>query len=150
MRKALVRWADEQGQVETGRSDYSVLVIDDEETVCQALSRMLARFGFHTRTATRGADGLGLAAHETPDLILLDLQMPDMNGPQFLEKLRALHPDLPVVIVTGYPDGELMQRASRHAPLLLLSKPVEQELLERTVRTAIGEKLAIAANARNE
>jgi excisionase family DNA binding protein len=146
--EALRRWADEQGQVETARIDGSVLVIDDDQQVCQALSRTLARFGFQTRTATRGADGLELIAHQTPDLVLLDLQMPDMNGPQFLEKLRATHPDLPVVIVTGYPDGDLMQKASRHAPLLLLAKPIEQEPLERTVRTAIGEKMAVAAAGR--
>jgi len=75
--------------------------------------------------------------------------MPDMNGPQFLDRLRELQPGIPVVVVTGYPDGELMKQATRHAPLLLLAKPVDRERLERTVRTAIGAKASLAANGRN-
>lgn len=51
------------------------------------------------------------------------------------------HPELSVVIVTGYPDSELMKRVMQYAPLMLVAKPVEPELLERTVRTAVGEKM---------
>jgi len=69
--------------------------------------------------------------------------MPGMNGPQFLEELRKTHPSLPVVIVTGYPDSELMQQATQYAPLMLLAKPIDSELLERTVRTAVGDKLTL-------
>ena len=82
-----------------------------------------------------------LVAQDVPDVILLDLKMPDMNGPQFLEELRKTHPDLPVVIVTGYPNSELMQEAAKFAPVMLLAKPVENALLERTVRTVVGAKL---------
>lgn len=137
-REALLRWADEQ---QRGAGRCSVLIIDDEELVCQTLSRMLARFGCHPSYATSGVEGLRLVAHEAPDLILLDLQMPDMNGPQFLKELRQIHPILPVVIVTGYPDSDLMREATQYAPLMLVAKPVEPELLEHTVRTAVGAKL---------
>lgn len=117
-----------------------MLVIDDEERICKALVRVVERFGCRARAATSGADGLDLVARDVPDLILLDLQMPDMSGPEFLEELRKTHPDLPVVVVTGYPDSELMKQAARYAPLMMLTKPVDQALLERTVRVALGEK----------
>jgi len=68
--------------------------------------------------------------------------MPEMNGPQFLEELRKKYPDLPVVIVTGYPDSELMKQAMHYAPLMLLEKPVDPDLLERTVRMVLGKKTA--------
>jgi excisionase family DNA binding protein len=149
-KEALLRWSEEHHERsaksragETGAC--SVLVIDDEEKVCRALAGMLQRIGCRVRTATRGRDGLALVREEPPDLILLDLKMPDMNGPQLLAELRAEHPHLPVVIVTGYPDGRLMLEASQHAPLMMLAKPVEKELLERTVRVAIGAKAAVAA-----
>lgn len=69
--------------------------------------------------------------------------MADMNGPQFLEELRKTHPDPPVVIVTGYPDSDLMKQATQYAPLMLLAKPAETDQLERTVRMVLGEKMAL-------
>ena len=78
--------------------------------------------------AERRASTLWAAKRRTD---LLDLLMPEMNGPQFLEELRKIHPDLPVVIVTGDPDGELMKAAALYAPVMLLAKPVES----RTART---------------
>ena len=91
--------------------------------------------------------GLELVAKEVPDLILLDLVMPEMHGIQFLQLLREAHPELPVVIVTGYPDSELMKQASQYAPVMLLVKPVDAALLERTVRSVLGEKLVSVAGA---
>ena len=138
-KEALLRWLEEQ-QVARGRP-CSVLVIDDEEQVCKSLVRAVVRFGCRARSATSGAEGLELIADEVPDTILLDLVMPNMNGAQFLEELRKTHPDLPVVIVTGHPDSELMTKAAQHAPVMLLAKPVAPEPLERTVRSVLGERM---------
>jgi excisionase family DNA binding protein len=147
-KEALVRWTEEQqrgGWEEERRDDgsCSVLVIDDEKKICRAMSGMLQRFGCSVRQATRGQEGLTLVGQEVPDLILLDLMMPDMNGPRFLEELRKTHPELPVVIVTGYPDSDLMQQATQYAPVMLLSKPVDAQLLQRTVRTVVGKRAAM-------
>ncbi len=54
---------------------------------------------------------------------------------------------LPVVIVTAYPDGDLMQEAMRHGPVMLLAKPVDPAMLERTVRSALGDRLPCRAGA---
>jgi len=138
-KEALLRWADEQ---RSGAGDCSVLIIDDDENACSSFRRILRRVDCRVLQATSAADGLDLVAREAPDLILLDLLMPEMNGPQFLEELRKKYPDLPVVIVTGYPDSELMKQAMRYAPLMLLEKPVDPDLLERTVRMVLGKKTA--------
>jgi DNA-binding NarL/FixJ family response regulator len=87
-------------------------------------------------------------AREVPGLILLDLVMPEMNGVQFLEQLRKTHPGLPVVIVTGYPDSDLMHQATRYAPLMLVSKPAELEQIERTIRIVLGEPVATRRTGR--
>jgi len=121
----------------------SVLVVDDDEKVCRAMCRIVERLGCNARIATAGPEGLGLVAREVPDLILLDLAMSGMNGPEFLKELRKTHPELPVVIVTAYPDSELMERATEYAPLMLLAKPIKRELLERTVRMVLGERMTI-------
>jgi PAS domain S-box-containing protein len=62
--------------------------VDDEEKVRRVLTKMLKRLGHRPRHATDGIDGLQQVAHDPPDLILLDLEMPQMNGPRFLEELE--------------------------------------------------------------
>ena len=143
-RDSILRWSEKQ-PLEGGQC--SVLVVDDEETVCKTLVRIVKRLGCRGRQALSGAEALQLVAQEVPDLILLDLLMPDMSGVQFLEELRETHPALPVVIITGYPDSDLMEDAAQYAPIMLLAKPVAPELLERTVRTVVGDKLASARPA---
>ena len=141
-REALIQWADEQGQeAEEERIECSVLVIDDEENVCKAMAGALKRIGCQATCTTRAAQGLELVKEDEPDLILLDLKMPNMNGPQFLARLRDTHLHLPEVIVTGYPESDLMLEAAQYAPIMLLSKPMEHEPLERTIRSFLGEKL---------
>ena len=120
----------------------SVLIIDDDEKICRALRRVVEGFGCSVETATSGAEGLARVVSEVPDLILLDLLMPEMNGPQFLDELRKIHPNLPVVIVTGFPDGDLMKAAACYAPVMLLTKPVASALLERTIRAVMGDKMS--------
>ena len=134
---AILRWSEEQ---QRGGGRRSVLIIDDDEKVCRAMGRLLERSSCRVRQTTSGATGLELVAQDVPDLILLDLVMPEMNGIQFLELLRQTHPDLPVVIVTAFPDSDLTMRATQYAPVLLLAKPVDPELLRRTVRTVAGNK----------
>lgn len=139
---ALVRWADGQ---RSKAIRGSVLIVDDDENVCRSLGRLVQQFGCRVRHATHGKIGLSLVQEELPDVVLLDLVMPDMGGAQFLQEVRKVHPSLPVVIVTGYPDSDLVKEAMQFAPLMLLAKPVEPELLGRTVRMAVGDKLARGA-----
>lgn len=145
-REALVQWADAQ-HLDEGHNDErcSVLIVDDDEKVCRGLGRVMERFDCRVRLATEGKEGLRLIREMTPDLVLLDLVMPGMTGPQFLKELRKTYPTLPVVIVTGFPHSDLVKEATPFAPLMLLAKPVEPALLERTVRMAVGEKLAQGA-----
>lgn len=121
----------------------SVLIIDDEETMCKVLVKVVGRFGCRARYALTGTTGLELVSKDVPDLILLDLMMPHMTGPQFLKRLRETYPDLPVVIITGYPDSKLMYEAMQHGPLLVLPKPVDRKLLERTMRVALNTRREI-------
>lgn len=77
--------------------------------------------------APAGAAGLDLIATETPDLVLLDLAMPDMDGPRFLRELRMRQQKWPVVIVTGDPDDEPMKDAMLQGPRVLVPRSVDSE-----------------------
>jgi excisionase family DNA binding protein len=125
----------------SGASGCDVLIVDDEEGVCRMLARLLERFGCRSRAELDGAAGLEQVAREVPDLLLLDLVMPGMKGPEFLARLREDHPDLPVVIVTAFPDSDLMSRAMAFAPVMILAKPVSPALLHRTLRAVLGGRV---------
>lgn len=139
--EALVRWADAQHlQQSDGADGCSVLIVDDEPAFCAALARMVERFGHRARHVTDGKTGLDLVDRDPPDVILLDLLMPNMDGPQFLARLRETQPEIPVILVTGCLDGELLKRAMSFAPVMLIAKPVERSLLERTLTAVAGRK----------
>jgi excisionase family DNA binding protein len=135
-RDALERWSDAQRSA--GRPAL-VLIVDDEVEVCQMMSRMVGQLGLRTVPATNASAALQHVSWEVPDLVILDLLMPEMSGPEFLQRLRESHPDLPVVIVTAYPDSGLMFEAMQYGPFMLVPKPIDQRQLERAVRTTIGE-----------
>jgi excisionase family DNA binding protein len=111
-----------------------VLVVDDEKRVRGMIGRLLERDGYRITMAESGERAIEAAQRELPDLVLLDLMMPDMSGVAVLKTLHSLKPDLPVVIVTGYPDSNLMAEALHYPPLTLLPKPVDNKVLLGTVR----------------
>jgi PAS domain S-box-containing protein len=82
-----------------------ILVVDDEELIREALPPMLELLGHAVALASSGQEALDrLARGPAPDLVLLDLNMPEMSGSETLRQLRTLYPDLPVLIGTGYLD----------------------------------------------
>ena len=105
-----------------------VLIVDDDETVLKMLARALSLEGYDVRTAATPLEGLNEAERTPPDVILLDLRMPFVNGIGFLYRLRsrAEHAHTPVAIITG--DSEL--DASAMAELLAL----DAELLYKPLR----------------
>ena len=78
-----------------------ILIIDDEPEMVRGLSDNLRFEGYHTLSATDGSDGLALALHEVPDLILLDVMMPQMSGWDVCRELRRKGLDIPVIMLTA-------------------------------------------------
>lgn len=136
-KEALLRWSEGQRPI---AHTPQVLIVDDDSRYCRALGRLVKRAGCQPHERTSGAEALKYLAQNTPDLVLLDLVMPKMSGPAFLRLLRETHPDLPVVIVTGYPDSDLLHEAAPFAPLMLLSKPVALQQFEQTLRVIAPDR----------
>jgi len=106
-----------------------ILAIDDDARICRLIQRFLEPAGYRIITAPSGSEGLVYLRTESIDLVLLDLEMPVMNGPAFIGELKKIRPDIPVIVVTGYPDGNLMLEASRLGPLMLIAKPIDRKML---------------------
>ena len=115
------------------------MVVDDEPRVRQMLRDVLVELGYVVKLAARGAEALSLVPVFQPDLVLLDLQMPQMSGVEVLDHLRRDHPNLRVVILTGNEDVEVAKSTLRGGAFDYVSKPFSIELLERVVAAAIAQ-----------
>jgi DNA-binding NtrC family response regulator len=114
----------------------SLLVIDDDETVRATLVEFFETFGFTARGASTATEGRRLATEHAPDVVLLDLRLPDADGIRALEALRADDPDLAVIVLTGYADVRTAVSAMQHGAADLLEKPVDLERLAAAVTRA--------------
>lgn len=139
-REALQRWAEGEPRFTSSvPSDYqpTVLVVDDEEQVRQIVARLVEKAGYRAREAADGIEGLVEIHKDPPDLLILDLVMPGLNGPDLLERIHEDHPSMPVIIITGHPDSALVARAAEYVPLMLLTKPIDVVKLHRALEMAL-------------
>lgn len=117
---------------------HKVLVVDDTRDTRVVLARLLRLGGYQSTTAEDGPHALRSIEADRPDLVLLDLMMPDMNGIEVLEYLRQdpRFRTLPVVLFTAVSDGELIQTAARLgiSDLILKGAVNGGHLLERIAR----------------
>ena len=116
----------------------SVLIVDDEPEVRRIVARVISQTGCHVREASDGIEGLVEIKKDPPDLLILDLVMPGLNGPDLLERIHEDHPSLPVIIITGHPDSALVAKAAEFMPLMLLTKPLDVVKLKRVTKMALG------------
>ena len=131
----LYRWAESQ-QADTGSK--TVLVVDDEEVIRDTVRRLLEQKGLSAITAADGTDALEIIRRESPDAVILDLKLPDINGVAVLKEIRMRHGDLPVIVITGYPDSHLVGDALEHSPIMLLAKPVAPGKLLQAISMALA------------
>ena len=86
---------------------YKILAIDDEIGFTDAIKEYFAPLNdFEVMTAARGQIGLDIIRGEKPDIVLLDLKMPDMEGDEVLRRLKEIHPHAKPIIITAYNDGK--------------------------------------------
>jgi DNA-binding NtrC family response regulator len=116
-----------------------VLVVDDERAVRSALRVNLGRAGFDVELTSSAEEALERVASDRPDLVLTDVKMPGMDGHELLDRLQAIDPDLPVVIMTGHGSVENAVAAMRAGAADYLIKPVRRDelvvVLERALHT---------------
>ena len=105
----------------------TILVVDDLKGVRQVLSALLKKAGYEPIEAEDGPSALELAKANAFDAVLLDIRMPGMDGFEVLQGLKALDPDLPVIMVTGYDDVDTAVRAMHLGAYHYLGKPIHGE-----------------------
>jgi two-component system nitrogen regulation response regulator NtrX len=114
-----------------------ILVIDDEGAIRDSLRMILEYEDYQFLGAASGQEGLALVQRERPDLVLLDIKMPGMDGMEVLKKLHALDETLPVVMISGHGTTSTAFEASRSGATDFLEKPLSSERVIVTLRNAL-------------
>lgn len=121
------------------RSPAHVLVVEDDADSRDALSRILIDMGYSVSSAASGAEALRyVESGEACDAVITDVVMPGMSGVEFARRARAARPGMPIVLLTGKPDGIDSAVASGAVPLL---KPVTSERLSQVLGDAFGQRV---------
>jgi two-component system response regulator MprA len=115
------------------------LVVDDDVRTARILSRMLREDGFEVELAADGAAAIGrLARTPVPDVLVTDLRMPHADGMAVARYARSHRPDLPIVIVTGYPDMAPLGSGALDPAPTVMTKPVDYARLSDAIQRALG------------
>lgn len=117
---------------------YKVLVVDDDSDLRELLRIGLAREGYEVLLASDASRGLEVLAHGRPDVVLLDIMMPDMDGLEMLSRLREHDRDVRVIMMTATPSPEAAVGAMREQACDFLAKPFDVDQVLSAVKTALS------------
>ena len=116
-----------------------LLVIDDEPAICWGLAQLGQRLGHQVQTASSAEQALELAEQKQPDLVLLDVRLPGMDGLAALPRLRRLAPAAPVIVMTAHGDLGTAVEAVRQGAWDYVAKPFDLAQIERIIARALAE-----------
>lgn len=127
---------------------HTILVVDDEPNYLVVLSELLKDEGFEVFTASDGAEGLKIVKDVDLDVVITDMQMPGMNGIEFLRKIKAKHTDIPVIMITAFAEVDKAVEAMRSGAYNYLAKPFSNDELIITLKKAAHHYSLIRENTR--
>ncbi|HOX26271.1 MAG TPA: sigma-54 dependent transcriptional regulator [Candidatus Krumholzibacteria bacterium] len=123
-----------------------ILVVDDEESMCQYLSILLGKEGYEVQTANSGAAALRLQESAPCDVVMTDIQMPGMDGIQLLKGMRAVDPQMPIVIMTAYATEQSAIDAVNLGAFSYLQKTCKNDEIKIVIRNAMQLRRAESEN----
>lgn len=116
----------------------TILLVDDDPAIRQILCQLLEEENYITFTAANGMEALEVASRTKPDLVLLDLNMPVMDGRETFAQLTRINPLLPIILISGQPN-QTFPTTARGAGVML-EKPLDFVKLFETIRTLLIER----------
>ncbi len=117
-----------------------VMIVDDEEGIRETLSGILEDEGYESITAYSGEEAIKKAKEVTPDVVLLDVWLPGMDGIATLQELKGSHPAVPVIIISGHANIEIAVKATKMGAYDLLEKPLSIEKVLLAVDRALEKR----------
>jgi len=117
-----------------------ILVVDDEKGVCPSFKKILGRQGYEVVTANDGLEGIAMAGKEHPDLIVMDVSMPRLDGLETLQRLKSLHPDITVIMMTAHSTSDRAITAMKFGAYDYLTKPFDNARMIQLIEKAIMDR----------
>jgi CheY-like chemotaxis protein len=115
-----------------------ILVVDDEPYVCKLLRKFLVEKGYEVQEANDGPGALAAYKRQRPDMVLLDIKMPGMDGIETLREIRALDPTACIIMITALHDETLARRAFSEGAREYITKPIDPAYLDVALKEALG------------
>lgn len=117
-----------------------VLLVDDSHDERDMYTQQLVATGYSVQVADNGEDALERVAAQVPDVVVMDLAMPVLDGWEATRRLKEAHPSVPVIVLSGHTGGEGGRRAKEAGGDVLLTKPFGPEALELAVRIVLKRR----------
>jgi len=127
----------------------SVLIVDDDSGMAETLADILSVFGYAVTTASSAVTAVRMVTQTRPDLVLMDVRMPGLSGVEALKTMKALAPQLAVIMMTAFARDDLAEEARRAAALAVLPKPLDMERL-LALLTQVARSEGPTGDARHE
>ena len=116
--------------------EVRVLLVDDEEKFVKGLSERIKMRDFNSEVAMNGEEALRIIDHETPDVVVLDLKMPGIDGMEVLRRVKKAYPEVQVIMLTGHASEKDEKEARRLGAFEYLEKPMPVDSLITHIRRA--------------
>ena len=123
----------------------TVLVVDDDQSRQSLFNVFLKKIGFSRVVVGTVKEALAALDKQHFDLLFLDLKLPDGPADDVYDAAKKIDPELPIIIITGYPDSEMLDRILEKGPITVLKKPLQVDQLRQTVRILGHKEIAKAA-----
>lgn len=117
-----------------------VLIVDDQFGIRILLNEVFQKEGYKTFQAANGLQALDIVKKHAPDLVLLDMKIPGMDGIEILKRMKVLDPDIRVIIMTAYGELDMIQEAKDLGALTHFAKPFDIDDIRAAVRNNLPEK----------
>ncbi|MBL7176128.1 MAG: sigma-54-dependent Fis family transcriptional regulator [Desulfobacteraceae bacterium] len=121
------------------KPNIRILIVDDDEDICMMLSQLMKREGFSPTMVNDGGPALKEVRSKSPDVMLLDIRMPSMDGTEVLGLVKEIDPDLPIVIITAHGEIRGAVEAIKGGAHDYLAKPFDNNEVIRVVHRALSE-----------
>ncbi len=130
----------------TTENEKRILVVDDDDGIRASLTRILRSFGHQVAVASNGLDAIDVAREFRPDLVLIDIRMPGIDGIETFQRLRAEFPSLAAIFMTAYSSCDESKEAEEHGAIRVLGKPLDPSHLMKLVDASLNTAPVLIAD----